>query len=131
MQDLKKIVFGNRMNISVNTIGGVRYNIDDEQAKYILKTVDDLKKPLVELTKMIKSSASIRRRCEGVGVLTKEQAIEYGVIGPVARGSGVPYDVRVDNPYALYDKIKVNPVVEQNGDVYSRLWFGSGKFLNQ
>ncbi|MHC1714978.1 MAG: nickel-dependent hydrogenase large subunit [Acidaminococcaceae bacterium] len=121
MQDLKEIVFGNRMNISVNTIGGVRYNIDDEQAKYILKTVNDLKKPLVDLAKMIKSSASIRRRCEGVGVLTKEQAIKYGVIGPVARGSGVPYDVRVDNPYAAYDKIKVNPVVEQNGDVYSRL----------
>lgn len=121
MQDLKESIFGNRMNLSVNTIGGVRYDITDEQAKYILKTLENLKKPLEEVTKICRTDASIRRRTEGVGVLPKDKAIEYGVVGPVARGSGVAYDVRVDNPYAAYDKVKVNPVVEQNGDVFSRL----------
>ena len=121
MQDLKESVFGNRMNLSVNTIGGVRYDITDEQAKYILKTLENLKKPLEEVTKICRTDASIRRRTEGVGVLPKDKAIEYGVVGPVARASGVAYDVRVDNPYAAYDKLKVNPVVEQNGDVFSRL----------
>ena len=121
MQDLKESVFGNRMNLSVNTIGGVRYDITDEQAKYILKTLENLKKPLEEVTKICRTDASIRRRTEGIGVLPKDKAIEYGVVGPVARGSGVAYDVRVDNPYAAYDKLKVNPVVEQNGDVFSRL----------
>lgn len=121
MQDLKESVFGNRMNLSVNTIGGVRYDITDEQAKYILKTLENLKKPLEEVTKICRTDASIRRRTEGVGVLPKDKAVEYGVVGPVARGSGVAYDVRVDNPYAAYDKVKVNPVVEQNGDVFSRL----------
>lgn len=120
MQDLKESVFGNRMNLSVNTIGGVRYNIDDEQKKYILKTIDDLKKPLEEVKNIFCSNASIRRRTVGVGVLPYDKAIELGVIGPVARASGVPYDVRVDNPYAAYDKIKVNPVVEKNGDVFDR-----------
>jgi len=121
MQDLKESVFGNRMNLSVNTIGGVRYDISNEQEKYILTTLNNLKKPLEELTKIIKSNASIRRRTEGVGVLSEDKAVEYGVVGPVARGSGIAYDVRVDNPYAAYDKITVNAVTEKNGDAFSRL----------
>lgn len=121
MQDLKESVFGNRMNLSVNTIGGVRYDISAEQAKYILKTLDDLKKPLTELAGIIKTNASVRRRCEGVGVLPYDKAVEYGVVGPVARASGVLYDVRVGDPYAAYDKIKVNAVAGKNGDVFSRI----------
>ena len=120
MQDLKETIFGNRMNLSVNTIGGVRYDITEEQKKYILKTLDGLKKPLDEITRIIKSNASIRRRTEGVGVLPYDKAVEYGVVGPVGRASGLPYDVRVDNPYMAYDKIKVNPVTMKNGDVYDR-----------
>jgi len=120
MQDLKESVFGNRMNLSVNTIGGVRYDLSDEQIKYILKTLDNLKKPLEEIKNIFCTNASIRRRTEGVGVLPYESAVECGVVGPVARASGLPYDVRVDNPYAAYDKIKVNPVVKKNGDVFSR-----------
>jgi len=120
MQDLKESIFGNRMNLSVNTIGGVRYDINEEQQKYILKTLDNLKKPLEEIAVLFKTNASIRRRTEGVGVLPLDKAIEYGVTGPVARGSGLAYDVRVDNPYAAYDKLHVNAVTEKNGDVFSR-----------
>lgn len=127
MQDLKESVFGNRMNLSVNTIGGVRYDITNEQAKYILATLDHLKKPLEELTGIFKSNASIRRRLEGVGVLTAEEAVRYGVVGPVARGSGVGYDVRADNPYAAYDKIHVNVVTEKNGDSFSRVMVRIGE----
>lgn len=129
MQDLKESIFGNRMNLSVNTIGGVRYDISEEQSKYILKTLDDLKKPLEEIAGICKSNASIRRRTEGVGVLPKDKAVFYGVVGPVARASGIEYDVRVNNPYAAYDKIKVNVVTERNGDVYSRLLVRLGEVV--
>lgn len=121
MQDLKESVFGNRMNLSVNTIGGVRYDISEEQGKYIIKTLDNLKKPLEEVAGIFKTNASIRRRTEGIGVLPYDKAVEYGVVGPVARASGIGYDVRVDNPYAAYDKIKVNAVTKKNGDVFSRI----------
>ncbi len=121
MQDLKESVFGNRMNLSVNTIGGVRYDISEEQKKYILKTLDNLKKPFHETAEICRTNASIRRRTEGVGVLPYDKAVEYGVVGPVARASGIPYDVRVDNPYMAYDTVKVNPVTQKNGDVMARL----------
>ena len=129
MQDLKESVFGNRMNLSVNTIGGVRYDLSDEQRKYILETLDNLKKPLEEFTGIIKSNASIRRRTEGIGVLPEDKAVEYGVVGPVARASGIRYDVRVDNPYAAYDKLKVNAVTEKNGDSFSRLMVRLGEVV--
>lgn len=129
MQDLKESIFGNRMNLSVNSIGGVRYDISDEQAKYVLKTLDDLKKPFEEMVKIYKSNASIRRRTEGIGVLSHEKAVRYGVIGPVARASGVEYDVRVVNPYAAYDKVKVNAVTAKNGDVFSRVMVRVGEVV--
>lgn len=121
MQDIKEATFGNRMNLSANCIGGVRYDISKEQAQYILDKLDGLKKPLDELTKIYKSNASILRRTFGVGVLPRDKAVEYGVVGPVARASGVDYDVRVQNPYAAYDKVKVNMVTTQGGDAHSRV----------
>jgi ech hydrogenase subunit E len=127
MQDLKEIVFGNRMNLSANCIGGVRYDISKEKSELILKSLDKLKKPLEEVTKIYKSNSSIRRRTVGVGVLPHDKAIEYGVVGPVARGSGVALDVRVNDPYAAYDKFKVNMVTAQGGDVFSRLLIRLGE----
>lgn len=121
MQDLKESIFGNRMNLSVNSIGGVRYDISEEQSKYIVKTLENLKKPLEEVAGICKTDASIRRRTQGVGILPEDKAIEYGVVGPVARASGVGYDVRVVNPYAAYDKLKVNVITQKNGDAFSRL----------
>jgi ech hydrogenase subunit E len=120
MQDVKESIFGNRMNLSANCIGGVRYDIQKDQIEYILKQLDSLKKPLVEATKIYTTDRSILRRTVGVGVLPKDKAISYGVVGPVARASGVDLDVRVQTPYAAYDKVKVNIVTEQGGDAYSR-----------
>jgi ech hydrogenase subunit E len=121
MQDVKETIFGNRMNISANCIGGVRYDITKENAKYILESLDKIKKPLEELSEIYKSDASIRRRTVGVGILPKEKAEKYGVVGPVARASGIIYDVRVQNPYAAYDRLRVNVVTEQGEDAYSRI----------
>lgn len=120
MQDVKESIFGNRMNLSANCIGGVRYDISEEQARYVLKSLDGIKKPLEEITAIYKNNGSIRRRTVGIGILPQEKAVEHGVVGPVARGSGIGYDVRVQNPYAAYDRLKVNVITGQNGDVHSR-----------
>lgn len=120
MQDVKENVFGNRMNLSANCIGGVRYDISDEQKKYILKTLDGLKKPLTEIAGIYKNDSSVRRRTVGIGILPHDKALEYGVVGPVARGSGIDNDVRANNPYAVYDRVKFNVVTQKNGDAHSR-----------
>lgn len=120
IQDLKEAVYGNRMNLSANCIGGVRYDVTDEQTQYIRTCLQKIKKPVDDLIAIYKTNSLIRKRTEGVGVLPKDKAVEYGVVGPVARGSGLSCDVRSDNPYAAYENLTFEVAVEHGGDVYSR-----------
>jgi ech hydrogenase subunit E len=57
---------------------------------------------------------------KGVGVLPKQTALDYSVVGPIARGSGIPYDVRTEAPYLLYGELKMKPIVEEDCDVWAR-----------
>jgi len=60
------------------------------------------------------------RRTKGIGVISAEDAINWGLSGPALRGSGVPYDVRKITPYGVYDKVKWEVPTGKNGDIYDR-----------
>jgi ech hydrogenase subunit E len=120
VQDLKETVFGNRMDLAALCIGGVRYDLDAQSTAYMLAALDKLTPEVAELAKTFRNNSSILRRSKDVGVLTRDQAIACGVIGPVARASGIDYDVRVVAPYAAYDRLKVQVPVLTGGDVWSR-----------
>ncbi len=120
IQDMKETIYGNRMDLSAITIGGARYDLDNDKIKYIIKQLEKLRKPLDKIIELFVNNNRINNRTEGVGVLSKEDAIRCGVAGPVARASGVNNDIRVKSPYAAYDKIKVNVHLETTGDVKSR-----------
>lgn len=120
MQDVKETLYGNRMDLAANCIGGVRYDLTAEQGKYLTTNLQKLKKPLEEIIKLFMTNKLIRLRTEGVGVLPRDKAIEYGVVGPVARGSDVAYDVRKENPYAAYNYLDFNVITETSGDVHAR-----------
>jgi NADH:ubiquinone oxidoreductase subunit D len=59
-------------------------------------------------------------RLKGVGVLTKEDAVDYSALGPTARASGYDVDIRRDEPYAAYDKVKWNVITQKEGDVFAK-----------
>jgi NADH-quinone oxidoreductase subunit D len=59
-------------------------------------------------------------RCRDIGAFTSEQAIAYGLSGPLLRASGVPWDLRKDEPYSIYDRFKFEVPVGNYGDVYDR-----------
>jgi len=63
----------------------------------------------------------LHARLKGVGILTNEAARDYCVVGPTARASGVPIDVRHDDPYAVYDMVDWDVIVEEDGDVFSKV----------
>ena len=81
---------------------------------------DRLPRKIDELDAYLTENEIVRTRCEGVGVLTPEQAIAYSAAGPVLRASGVPYDVRRADPYGIYDRFDFDVVVRYHGDVYDR-----------
>jgi ech hydrogenase subunit E len=120
MQDVKESIFGNRMDIGANTIGGVRYDIDPERIGYLREQLDALVPDVEEIIELYKTDNSILRRTKGIGVLSHADALDCGVVGPVARAAGVNYDVRVKAPYAAYDRIEVPVHVLHDGDIWSR-----------
>jgi len=120
VMDLLEQISGNRVNYSMNRIGGVNRDIT-EPAK-VLDGVAEISKVVTEsIVPLFTTDATIRARCSGVGVLTRQDAIALGAVGPVARASGLDMDLRRDNPYLAYGKLAFSVPVEQSGDVLARV----------
>ena len=120
MQDVKESMFGNRMDLGANVIGGVRFDINDENIAYLKAQLDRVAPAVAEITKLYRTNGSILGRTRGIGILSHADAINCSVVGPVARASGVNYDVRVKAPYSAYDRLEVPVHVLPDGDVWSR-----------
>ncbi len=123
MQDLKESIWGNRMDMSVNLFTGVKYDLDDKKIDFILNKLSIVEPKIKELQSRYENDETIRERCIGVGILPKDKALELGVTGPVAKGSGINRDVRVKAPYSLYAiRPELQPYIKHRDgcDVLSR-----------
>lgn len=121
VMDVLAAISGNRVNYSMNRIGGVNRDIEDPQS--ILAMIDQLESEMMKtVIPIFTTSSTARSRCAGIGVLTQEKAISCGVVGPTARASGLPQDLRRAAPYAAYSELEFNVPVEQAGDVRARLF---------
>ncbi len=121
IMDIIEIVTGNRLMNAFNTIGGVRRDLDPNIAGKIKKTLENVKKRAKFYTDVFKEDPTIRMRTEGIGVLSKSDALKLCVAGPVARGSGIDMDVRKDDAYAAYEEIPFNVVSYNECDSWARL----------
>jgi len=118
--DIMETVTGNRQNYAMLKVGGVRRDIEREHVPYILSRLDELLPKLDMLKGAVLDDPVLAARLKGVGILTKEAAIDYAALGPVARASGVDIDVRRDHPYAAYDRVKWNVITQTEGDVFAK-----------
>jgi NADH-quinone oxidoreductase subunit D len=119
VMDVLEKTCGSRVIISTCTIGGTRRDISDEHLSEILSTLQDVQGHLDQVAHVIEKDYTIRKRCIGVGVLSKEQALAFGAVGPTLRGSGVAQDLRMTG-YAAYGDLNFEPVVETGCDSYAR-----------
>lgn len=117
---LFELITGNRNHYAMNKIGGVRRDVEEEDIPQIYNILNDLEKKTVMFTKAVLDDPVIAARLEGVGILTREDGIRYGVVGPTARGSGIPIDVRKDDPYAAYDLVPWDIIVFEEGDLLAK-----------
>jgi ech hydrogenase subunit E len=120
VMDLLEGLSGNRVNYSANVLGGVKFDVDEEQAEAILKGADFLDTRLHHYLDVATTDQSFLMRTKGIGTVTQEQAERLGTVGPTARASGVPRDVRRDAPYAAYRDLPVNMVTQAEGDLLAR-----------
>ncbi|MBL7076546.1 MAG: nickel-dependent hydrogenase large subunit [Kiritimatiellae bacterium] len=118
--NIMELVTGNRNHYAMMKPGGVRRDIKDEDIPTIRKTLDGLHGPLELFRDAVSDDPIIHARLKGVGVLTPEQIVDYGALGPTARASGVDIDVRRDHPHAAYGLVDWNVVTATHGDVFDK-----------
>jgi membrane-bound hydrogenase subunit alpha len=121
IMDILEAVGGNRVNYAINTIGGVRRDITDEQRKNILGMLKIVKERLGYYAKIGTNEPSFVGRIKGVGVLPAKRAYEMCAVGPFARASAVDTDVRRDDPYASYKELEFKVITDTNCDIYGRV----------
>jgi NADH/F420H2 dehydrogenase subunit C len=119
--DIFEAVSGSRMMCNYFRFGGVARDVSDDILEKVRRLVNDrLPRKVDEMDEFLTKNEIVRERCEGVGILTAEQAIANSASGPVLRASGVPYDVRRADPYSIYDRLEFDVAVRYHGDIYDR-----------
>jgi len=117
---LMERVTGNRKHYSSNLIGGVRFDITGEADDDIRRVIDKVEQEFKAVVDAVAIDTTLMSRLKGVGILTEEEARSFAVVGPVARGSNVPIDARVDHPYAAYAELDVQKQVQDGCDIWAR-----------
>jgi membrane-bound hydrogenase subunit alpha len=120
VMDLLEMISGNRVHYAMNTLGGVRRDLDEGQIKKILDGLEILRKRSEYYFHLAANESTFVGRLAGVGFLSKEQAMELCAVGPTARASGVPRDVRKDDPHAVYDEVSFDVCTADTCDVLGR-----------
>ncbi len=119
--DLFEMVSGARIMCNYMRFGGVAHDLPDEfYAPFRHLIYERLPRMIETLDHFLTTNEIVMERTQGLGVITKEEAIAYSCSGPVLRASGVAYDARVNHPYSIYDRFDFNVITQPHGDVYSR-----------
>jgi len=118
--DLFEMITGNRNSYAMFKIGGVRRDIPGSAMPAIQKELDAFKPKLNLLTGAVMDDPVIHARTKGVGILSREDIIDYAAVGPTARASGVDIDVRRDDPYAAYPLVDWKVITSETGDVFAK-----------
>ncbi len=118
--ELLASISGQRMLFNFFRVGGVNWDVNDEFLSRLGTWHGNVMRSVSDNERLITENEIFKGRTKGMGVLTADQAIAYGVSGPNLRASGVPFDVRKAHPYSIYDELEFEVVTQQAGDVYAR-----------
>lgn len=118
--DILEMISGNRVNYAMNTIGGVRRDIDAAKREQILSKLDLLAERVKFYTELVTTDSTCLARLENVAPFPTEQSLAFGTVGPTARASSIPMDVRRDDPYAAYDEIPFEVITSDRCDLLGR-----------
>ncbi|GAA3696581.1 NADH-quinone oxidoreductase subunit D [Nonomuraea antimicrobica] len=120
VQAVMEEISGGRMHYMFNRVGGLKEDLPLGWLDRVSETVAETRRRVPDIENLILHNEIFIARTKGVGVLTREQIMQYGVSGPIARASGVDFDLRRDDPYLAYPELPVTVVTRDAGDCHAR-----------
>jgi NADH-quinone oxidoreductase subunit C/D len=120
--DLFEQLCGARLTVSYFRIGGVDREMTPDIIDRLYKFFETFPEKVDEYNTLLETNRIWLARTKGVALISAKDAINFGLTGPVLRGSGVNYDVRKAEPYGVYDKVEWEVPLGKNGDTYDRYW---------
>lgn len=118
---LKDLITGNRVHADIHVIGGVKKDIDNSKKEKILKELSFVEKRVSEYMQILYKDYTFQKRLVGIGEITSNYAIKNSLVGPPIRASGVPYDIRKVDPYAVYKDIDFEIITRKEKDSWGRV----------
>ncbi|MCA2176623.1 NADH-quinone oxidoreductase subunit D [Nonomuraea glycinis] len=120
IQAVMEEISGGRMHYMFNRVGGLKEDLPLGWLDRVAEATAETRRRVPDIENLILNNEIFNARTRGVGVLSHEQIMQYGVSGPVARASGVDFDLRRDDPYLAYPELPVKVVTRSAGDCHAR-----------
>lgn len=120
INDIFEETCGARLTMNYNVPGGLMFDIHPNFQKRTKDFVEHFKTKLPEYDQLLSDNPIFRARTEGIGYMSKEDAIAYGVTGPSGRASGFACDVRKRHPYGMYSQVEFKEILMTDGDCFAR-----------
>tara|TARA_B100001142_G_scaffold327794_2_gene386294 strand:- start:5627 stop:6745 length:1119 start_codon:yes stop_codon:yes gene_type:complete len=122
IQTLFESISGARMMHNYFKIGGLKQEVPDDFVRMVKDIMPAIRRDIDQTEKLLTFNEIFLSRTKDIGVITAEQAIDYGLTGPCLRGSGINYDVRKSEPYSVYQDFDFDVPVGLDGDCWDRHW---------
>ncbi|SVA86396.1 uncharacterized protein METZ01_LOCUS139250 [marine metagenome] len=113
-------ITGGRMHPAWFRIGGTAQDLPEGWDTMVREFVEWMPKRLIHYEKMAMRNSILKQRTQGIGIYTKEEALDWGITGPGLRATGMDFDLRRDRPYGGYDQFEFDVPVYHGGDCYDR-----------
>ncbi|MBW2621955.1 MAG: NADH-quinone oxidoreductase subunit D [Deltaproteobacteria bacterium] len=120
INDILNRITGSRLTYSYNRFGGVHMDIDDEFIAGCREFIIRMRKRLKTYDRLVTGNIIFKKRAVDVGLISAEQARQFGLSGPCLRASGVEYDIRKKEPYSIYSEFDFDIPIGRQGDTYDR-----------
>ncbi len=120
LYDVFEAVTGTRLTTSYTRVGGVAFDLPEGFEKRVIAILDSMESTIGKLRNSFYKNRIFIDRTEGTGLISKEDVESYGITGPMARASGVAYDLRKYRPYLIYDELKFDVPTYAEGDSLAR-----------
>lgn len=118
--DIVELASGQRFHTSYTRVGGVLFDVNTDWVNRVRKFIQNFPPVYEEVNRLLTKNRIFVDRTQGIGYLSREDAINLSATGPVARASGVERDLRRDDPYLAYNELDFDVICSTGGDCYAR-----------